>query len=378
MSKKYIIALGIVVMIFTLLLSPDICIYAAKEGLLLWFNKILPSLLPFIVLINVLSGIDVMKDISTLANPLTQKVWHLPGSSLFAFIMGFIAGYPMGAKMTRQLLDQHIISPHEAQKTLCFSNNCGPLFIVGTVGTLMLNNTSIGYFLLFIHMLSALLISIIFASYKLPPSSRKQKLIPSSGPAFTNFSSLLNSAVTNAMDTIVHIGGYIIFFSVIAHIINHSPFMLYILQSDLISNLPDLMIMGSITGLLELSNGSSMISSNVTPSLYPIALLSALIGFGGLCVHFQTSYVLGDCHFSLFPYILAKGMQGILSFILVCVFLPLFSMYTLKTHLVFKSLWLFILALCIVVFIYIIKTLNRLHHRKYNAVPEIRYHYNSL
>jgi sporulation integral membrane protein YlbJ len=376
LSKKYIIALGIAIMIFTLLLSPDICIYAAKEGLLLWFNKILPSLLPFIILINILSGIDIMKNISALAHPITRKIWNLPGSSLLAFIMGFIAGYPMGAKMVRQLLNQHIISPNEAQKILCFSNNCGPLFIVGTVGTLMLNNSSIGYFLLFIHVLSALLLSIIFASYKIPPPTRQHKLTQCTEPVFTNFSSLLNSAITNAMDTIVHIGGYIIFFSVIAHIINRSPIMRYILHSDLMGNMPEVISVGTITGLLELSNGTSILSSSPPPTLYSIALLSGLIGFGGLCVHFQTSYVLGDCHFSLFPYMIAKGMQGILSFILSCVFLPFFSMYTLKTYLPLKSLWLFVLVLCIAVFIYIIKALNHLQHRKYNTIPKVNYHCN--
>ncbi len=376
MAKKYIIAIGVISVIFTLLLTPTVCIEAAKDGLLLWFNKVLPSLLPFIILINILSQLNIMKGISRLSSPITKKIWGLPGSSLFVFIMGFIAGYPMGAKVIKQLIDTKTLSPKEGEKLLCFTNNCGPLFIIGTIGTLMLKSPSSGYFLLAVHILSALLISLIFSCYNArasvgcPLSHTRTYLSP------IIFSHLLNDAVKNAMDTIVYIGGYIIFFSVIAKIINSSPLTINILSLNLIPNLSPPLVLGALTGLFELSNGASMICQLSFKGPYALALVAFMIGFGGLCVHFQTAYILEGSGLSLMPYILAKTMQGILSFILFCLFYPIFSLYTLKTHSAFEAKWLFILAAALFLFIYIVKALNQLSKYNLNKSLKSKYTYN--
>ena len=375
MFKKYITALGVILIMLTLLLSPDLCISAAKEGLLLWFNKVLPSLLPFIILINILSQLNIIRAISTVASPITQKLWKLPGSSLVALIMGFISGYPMGAKMIRELLDHEILSDHEAQKTLCFSNNCGPLFIIGTVGTLMLKSSSMGYFLLFIHILSALLLSFVFSSYKCPstPKLRTASFLPEYSSF--KFSTLLNEAVKNAMDTIVYIGGYIIFFSVIARMITNSSIILYMLKQQLITIIPPEILPSFITGLLELSNGISMLSAVNMSALYSLALISFMIGFGGLCVHFQTSYILGHRNFSLTPYIISKFMQGILSFILVFIFYPVFCIPQLKVSLSYEIKWLAVLILLLVLFIYVVKCLNFSVYKKCMSHSKVHYTY---
>lgn len=375
MSKKYLNALGVILVMLALLLSPNICISAAKDGLLLWFNKVLPSLLPFIILINILSGLNVMGVISSIASPLTRKLWKLPGSSLLIFIMGFVAGYPMGAKMVKELLDNGTLSPCEAQKTLCFSNNCGPLFIIGTIGALMLSSTSKGYFLLLIHVSSALLVSLIFSFYdnSVPTRGRGHSSLPNTSTL--KFSVLFNESIKNAMDTIVYIGGYIIFFCVLAKIITASSIIHYILHSPFISSTYETAFLSLVTGLLELSNGASLTSMSNLSTVYSLALIAFMIGFGGLCVHFQASYILGNCGFSLAPYIISKFMQGILSFILVYLFYPIFSGFVLKTPLPFEIKWIVALVILYILFLYIIKYLNSLYHHKHMTASEAKYTY---
>ncbi|WP_069997569.1 nucleoside recognition domain-containing protein [Cellulosilyticum sp. I15G10I2] len=376
MSKKYIIAFGVIFIIVMLILSPNICIIAAKEGLLLWFNKILPSLLPFIILINILSQLNVMKGISTISSPLTQKIWRLPGSSLFAFVMGFVAGYPMGAKVIRQLLDSEALSTSEAQKLLCFSNNCGPLFIIGTVGTLMLNSSTIGYFLLLVHISSAILLSFIFSFYKSMPLNNHRKSHSSQKKVSFTFSYIFNEAVRNGMDTIVYIGGYIIFFSVIVSILKSSSTIMNISNASLVHPGTPSAFLGFITGLLELSNGVSMLCNSNEISLYLLALISFMISCGGICIYFQTSYVLGDCSISLIPYVIAKLMQGTLSFVLCYLLYPLFTVYTLKTPSFFEIRWLFILIGTITLFVYIIQFLNYIYFRQPQNSLKTKYTYN--
>lgn len=368
MSKKRFITFGIFLMVFTLLRSPSLCISAATDGLLLWFNKILPSLLPFIILINMLAGLNIMKYISRLALPLTVSLWHLPGSSLFAFIMGLIAGYPMGGKVVKQLVENKNLSISEGEKTLCFCNNCGPLFIIGTVGTLMLGDTHLGYFLFYIHLLSAFIISLIFSFYRTSSLDHTYSGISTSIQKNFSFSHLFNQSVQSAMDTLVGVGGYIIFFSVLARVITSSQFVHKLVSLPFFNQVPSTYILGLVTGLLELSNGTDALATSSSNTLYALALLSAIISFGGLCIYFQTLYILEDIPLSTMPYLIAKTLQGCLSFILTALFYPLFSMYTSKTVIDFQSRWLIALFLFILICICIIKLLNNINLHKFTRL----------
>lgn len=369
MLKKYAIPLIIFFILLIMLASPDICITAAKNGLLLWFNKVLPSLLPFMILINILSNLNSIKKISNFATPLTKKMWGLPGSSLFAFIMGLIAGYPMGGKVVRELYKNKALSHSEAQKTLCFTNNCSPLFIIGTIGTIMLHDTSIGYFLVFIHFLSAIIMSFILASYETTPFPTPQ---PSQGSkkSVHSFSSLFNESVKNSMDTIVYVGGYIIFFSVIAGIIYSSPITLTLLKSPILHNMPSSYFFGLLSGILELANGVSMVCTSSNVSIYSISILAFITGFGGICIHFQTSYILDGCSFSFLPYIISKVLQGILSFLLSGLCYPLFLLYTTKTSFAFPLTWCLSLVVLILISLYGVKMINNFHHLSTHSISK--------
>jgi len=316
---------------FLLILFPNLCLQSAQNGLLLWFNKVLPSLLPFMIFINILVPLDGLSKLITFSSPFSKKLWHLPGHSFFAFIMGLIAGYPMGAKVVRALYMDHKLTKEEAELTLCFSNNCGPLFIVGTIGTAMLSCTSIGYFLFFIHLLSALIMSLLTTrNHTLSPS--RNRILP---PSDTNpsFSYIFNQGIINAMDTIVYMGGYIIFFSVIIALFTQTPLATTLINFTFSSSTVGSLFTGVLSGFFELSNGSHILSL-VTPfSVYTIALIAGVISFGGLCVYFQTLYVLEDSHLSTKTYLLSKCLQSLLSFSLTLLIYPFYTLYTQKTSL---------------------------------------------
>lgn len=327
MRKNTYLTLTLLALMLILLLFPELCLNAAQKGLLLWFNKVLPSLLPFMILINVLVPLDGLKKLINLSTSLTQKIWHLPGDSFFAFAMGLIASYPMGAKIVNQLYCASKLSKDEAELTLCFSNNCGPLFIIGTIGTAMLSCTSLGYYLFFIHLLSAFIMSLLVTRNT---SSLTHSLSAAqSGKVPPSFSALLNQGVMNAMDTIVCVGGYIILFSVLTSLLTETPFATY-LVSFFSSPLIKTSFTSIIAGILELSNGSYEFST-LPLSLYSLAAIAGVIGFGGLCVYFQTLYVLENSNLSTKPYFFSKCLQGALSFGLTIVLYPIYILYTRNT-----------------------------------------------
>lgn len=65
------------------------------------------------------------------------------GIGAYAFIMGIISGYPVGAKIVTEFRKNGNCSRAEAERLLAFTNNSGPLFIIGTVGVSMFGNTLI-------------------------------------------------------------------------------------------------------------------------------------------------------------------------------------------------------------------------------------------
>ncbi len=62
-----------------------------------------------------------------------KPIFNVPGIGAYAFIMGIISGYPVGAKIVTEFRKNGECSKVEAERLLSFSNNSGPLFIIGTV-----------------------------------------------------------------------------------------------------------------------------------------------------------------------------------------------------------------------------------------------------
>ena len=62
-----------------------------------------------------------------------RPLFGVPGEGAFALIMGTISGYPMGAKIVADLKEKESVNKVEAERLLAFTNNSGPLFVIGAV-----------------------------------------------------------------------------------------------------------------------------------------------------------------------------------------------------------------------------------------------------
>ena len=49
--------------------------------------------------------------------------------------MGILSGYPTGAKIISDFRKRNICTKVECERLLAYTNNSGPLFIIGTVGS---------------------------------------------------------------------------------------------------------------------------------------------------------------------------------------------------------------------------------------------------
>ena len=90
----------------------------ATSGLLLWFQIILPTLLPFIILSNLLIHTNAVTYISNIIKPFIQKLFRVSNYGCYAVFVGFLCGYPMGAKVVADLIRQ--IVSHRMKVNICF------------------------------------------------------------------------------------------------------------------------------------------------------------------------------------------------------------------------------------------------------------------
>ena len=72
---------------------------ATKTGLALWFNSVVPSLLPFFIATELLGYTNIVSKIGKLLNKIMKPIFNVPGIGAYAFVMGVISGYPVGAKI---------------------------------------------------------------------------------------------------------------------------------------------------------------------------------------------------------------------------------------------------------------------------------------
>ena len=145
--------------------------------------------------------------------------------------MGIICGYPTGAKIVCSLRNRGVCSKEEAERLISFTNNSGPLFIVGTVGISLFGDTRTGILLLVTHILACLSVGVCFRFWKARRISGQHDMLPLHQPVhgkpgnvvrFSNLGEVLASSIMNAIKSVVMIGGFVVLFSVIVSILKQS------------------------------------------------------------------------------------------------------------------------------------------------------------
>lgn len=131
--KRNIFPLIFMSFILCLLLFSASNISATKHGLNLWVNSVVPSLFPFLVATELLSYTNAVNIIGRKLDKFMKPIFNMSGAAAYPLVLGFISGYPIGAKTVCQIYSSGLCSKKEAEILLAYTNNSGPLFIIGTV-----------------------------------------------------------------------------------------------------------------------------------------------------------------------------------------------------------------------------------------------------
>ena len=284
-----------------------------NRGLLLWANSVLPSLLPFFIATELLSYTNIIPLCGRLLSPIMKPIFNVPGEGAFAFLMGIISGYPVGAKIVANLKEQNVCTNIEAERLISFTNNSGPLFIIGTVGIGFFSDTRIGFILLISHILAGITTGFLFRFWKKFPNVAKgdgsfwqqncqKEPSPLATISFCNLGEALSKSIINAINTVLMIGGFIVLFSIFISMLQTCHLL------DCISNA---FIKEFVIGLIEVTNGLANLSKiSSINSKINLSLCSFILGFGGLSVLLQVLSITSKVKISIKPYVIGKLLQA--------------------------------------------------------------------
>ena len=270
------------ILTFFILTQSETSLYYAFYGFSLWYSKMIPSLLPFMIISGILVRMNLTESFANLLHPLLKRFYHCSKNATYVIIMGFLCGFPMGAKVVAELLKSKKITEKEGQYLLCFCNNLGPVYFCSFVIPLLQINKTLPY--LFGMYGIPLLYGIILRHtiYKRELTQSEQTKLQNNKSM--GFLSAMDDSIHASIQSILMLCGYMILF-------------------NLINILPHFMIPGIhkyIAPFLEITGGLSMLQGAFVP------FCMSMLTFGGLSCIAQTHSMLHGTNLSIKIYVLHK------------------------------------------------------------------------
>jgi len=292
-------------------------IISVKSSINICINNVIPSLLPFFIATELLNKSNVPQIFEKIFSKIMKPVFNVPGIGSYALFMGMICGYPIGAKIVTNFRKNNFCTKEEAERLITFTNNSGPLFIIGTVGITLFLDATIGLVLLFTHIAASLTVGFIFRFWKCKRNSTNTVSLNKT-ITLNSFGEILSTSIISAIKSITIICGFVIFFGILLSILkNIYAFNILNIIFSPIFNILHInlnFITPFFTGLIELTNGINLVSSVISKSLgINVIICAFLLGFGGFSIMFQVLSIISKSDISIKPYIIGKLLHGIIA-----------------------------------------------------------------
>lgn len=274
-----------------LLVFPKQTLEASRTGLLLWFETLLPALLPFLIVSQLILKTSLVDSIQKILGPAFRHIFHCSDNGSFCLLCGFLCGYPVGARLISLQIKEKQLSLAEGQYLLSFCNNVSPMFCISYGILQAIGSTKLFPYLIIVYG-SALLFGYFTRPKVLCENALATKKQTSSAE---NIFQLIDVCIIDSFLILIKLCGYLILFTII------SRGILMLLPADFVYAAP------IITSFLEITGGLSLISQ-LSSGFCRSAISIAALTFGGLCCIFQTNSVICDTELSLKKYVCHKAV----------------------------------------------------------------------
>ena len=275
----------------------------ASNGLMIWFEKLLPTLLPFLIAVNLLQNADIF----------TSALRFFPRAGsvmaiLAAALPGFLFGLPVGAKLTADFTEKGLLTQKAGNLLLICCNQLSPAFVGSYVMIQCLNSPDlipVSYLLLYLP--PAIPVVILLARTALakdnPSPAAADRITTKKASRFQTLFQIIDASILNGFETIAKLGGYLIFFGILCQYLEN------LLPLSQTAN-------GCVMMLMEVTSGIHYFSGSALPFFPKYLLCMTALSFGGLCTHAQTFSVISGAPLSKRRYVVAKTIFALITLLL--------------------------------------------------------------
>lgn len=323
-KKRSLIKFSLLIILVLIIIKPNAALNGAKTGLLLWFNTVLPTLLPFIILSNFIIRFQVTDYICCLFSPVLKRIFRVSNIGCYPIIIGILSGYPMGAKTCADLIKEGQLSKEEGQYIMILVGNASYMFLTSFLAVSSLRLPDYRYQFLILIYLSSMISATIFRilnhrslkihaknnGTKAKAFSRGTISIQELPEAASLSMTSVDHCILDGFTTIFKIGGYIIMFSVLTQIV-----------SGLLCNLGIARFL--LLGSLEITTGIYLIVSSSLSMAQKIVLAMTVTSFGGFSSFAQVGSVIEHSGLSLKIYLRYKLISCITACLLTLLYVKL-------------------------------------------------------
>lgn len=326
---------------------PAETLHSSLRGLSIWWQVLFPALFPFFVISEMLLGFGIVHFFGKLLDPLMRPLFRLPGIGGFVVTMGYISGYPVGARLTAQLWEQRLVNRAEGERLVAFTTTSDPIFLIGAVSVGFFQNVALAPVLAAAHYGGGLLIGLLMRFHDrhaphTPSDRRLGSINGESGPTKRRTSriaaafqamhdarlldgrglgKLLQDSVQSALRLMIVVGGLVVFFSVVMEMLTHAGVvemlaeaLRYLFQ---MIGLPKPLADASVFGLFEVTLGARAAGTAGTGLLHQAAIAVWVLSWGGLSVHAQVASLLSKTDLRYRPFFQARLLHALISMALV-------------------------------------------------------------
>ncbi len=308
-------ALGLALLLAAaaLVAAPQEAAAGARDGLELCFNVIVPSLFPFFVLSALVVDLGLAAYLGRAMEGIMRPLFRVSGSCATAVALGFVGGYPVGARTALQVYQQGLCTRTEAERLLAFCNNSGPAFILGVVGAGVFGDGRVGLLLYLTHAAASLLTGLLFRFYEPRREEHTQKPVSKPKPIeAVTVPAAFTGAVSRAVQSTLSICGFVVFFAVVLRLLSKYGVLSLAAKGLSLLGFQPQWAKRLVSGLLELSSGVSSLRGEADLT-GRISMAAFMLGWAGLSVHCQVLAFLVDSGLSPRVYLAGKLCHGLIA-----------------------------------------------------------------
>lgn len=313
--KNGLFSIAIALLLLSLMLFPQESVAAAKDGVELCLNVILPSLFPFFVLSTLCVELGLIQGLGRLLERVMYPLFRVNGACSVAFLLGIVGGYPVGARTAIELYEKGQCTKTEAERLLSFCNNSGPAFILGVVGAGIFASSTAGLWLYGAHVAASVLVGLLFRFYGARGEGACR--LQSSTISVTGFAEAFTGSVKNAFYGTLNICGFVIFFTVLIRLLFLTG-VITVLATGITWLLQGFGMQqswaeGLLSGIIEMTSGVWTLRDVAGTLGNRLCMAAFILGWAGLSVHCQVLSFIGSSGLSTRTYFFGKLLHGLIS-----------------------------------------------------------------